>query len=164
MKEKSIKFAVGAIVTAFLLWLDQWTKMLAETKLVSGPFVLWDGVFEFHYTQNRGAAFGILQNQRLFFVIITCVIFAAVVYVFLKIPNNKKYLPMNAACILVAAGALGNFIDRIYLGYVIDFLYFKLINFPIFNVADCYITVACFGFAVLVLFYYRDEDFAFLKG
>jgi signal peptidase II len=70
---------------------------------------------------------------------------------------------MNAACILIFAGAMGNFLDRVRLEYVIDFLYFKLIDYPIFNVADCYITIACFGFALLVFFFYRDEDFDFLK-
>jgi signal peptidase II len=163
MKKKGIKCLVGALIVALLLGVDQWTKYLAQKYLIDGPYVLWDGVFEFHYSRNRGAAFGILQNQRWFFILITCVILLLVVYAFVRIPATKRYVPMNAACILIFAGAMGNFLDRVRLEYVIDFLYFKLIDYPIFNVADCYITIACFGFALLVFFFYRDEDFDFLK-
>ena len=74
---------------------------------------------------------------------------------------TKKNMPLLALCVTITAGALGNFIDRLYLEYVIDFLYFKLINFPIFNVADCYITVSCFVFLFLMFFYYKEEDLNF---
>ena len=70
-------------------------------------------------------------------------------------------MPLLALCVAITAGALGNFIDRLYLEYVIDFLYFKLINFPIFNVADCYITVSCVVFMILMFFYYKEEDLDF---
>lgn len=163
MKKKGIKCVIGALATALLIGLDQWTKYLAQKNLMDGPYVIWDGVFELHYARNTGAAFGILQDQRVFFILITSVILLAVLYAYVRIPVTKRYLPMNAACVLIFAGAMGNFLDRLRLEYVIDFLYFKWINYPIFNVADCYITVACFGFALLVFFYYRDEDFQFLK-
>ena len=63
----------------------------------------------------------------------------------------------------VFAGAIGNFLDRLRLQYVIDFLYFELIDFPVFNVADCYVTIACASFAFLVFFYYKESDFEFLE-
>lgn len=67
-------------------------------------------------------------------------------------------------CILLAAGAIGNFIDRVRFGYVRDFIYFKIINFPVFNVADCYVTVSVIIFIILILFVYKNEDdFAFLS-
>ena len=71
---------------------------------------------------------------------------------------ERKYLPLRACAVLIAAGAVGNFIDRIRLGYVVDFLYFKLIDFPIFNVADIYVTVSTALFIVLLCFYYKEED------
>ena len=64
---------------------------------------------------------------------------------------------------MISAGAVGNMIDRVSQGYVVDFLYFKLINFPVFNVADIYVTVSVVCFAVLILFYYKEDDFSFLK-
>ena len=70
---------------------------------------------------------------------------------------------MHIVLALVASGAAGNMIDRIHNDYVIDFIYFVIINFPIFNVADIYVTVATFIFAVLLLFYYKDNDFEFLS-
>lgn len=76
----------------------------------------------------------------------------------------KKYMPLRICSILLIAGAVGNLIDRVRLNYVIDFFYFKLIDFPIFNVADCYVVVACIIFAFLILFYYKeDSDFDFLR-
>ena len=64
---------------------------------------------------------------------------------------------------LICAGAAGNFIDRVAMGYVVDFLYFKLIDFPIFNVADCYVTVSTIALAFLLFRYYSDEDLEVLK-
>ena len=64
----------------------------------------------------------------------------------------------------LASGAVGNMIDRVKLDYVVDFFYFRLIDFPIFNVADCYVVIACILFVVLILFYYKDDnDFEFLN-
>ena len=66
---------------------------------------------------------------------------------------------INLILIFFVAGAIGNLIDRIVNNYVVDFFYFKLINFPIFNVADIYVTVAAFAFIILGIFYYKEEDF-----
>ena len=87
-----------------------------------------------------------------------------------KIAYEKRYSYIHFALVLLLAGALGNFADRVITmikyghSYVIDFLYFELINFPIFNVADCYVTVAAFSTIVLGIFYYKDEDFDKMLG
>lgn len=165
MKKIGMKYGVGALVAAVLVGIDQITKQLAQKYLMDGPFVIWDGVFELHYSTNKGAAFGILQDKRIFFILTTCLILAVILYFFSKIPATKKYLPLNAVCVTIFAGAVGNFLDRLRLEYVIDFLYFKLIHFPVFNVADCYITVSCVVFALLMFFCYKEEDFDFFhKG
>ena len=83
-------------------------------------------------------------------------------YVLYKMPEEKKYRILHVLLSLIAAGAIGNMIDRIRLDYVVDFIYFVLINFPIFNVADIYVTVATALFAISVLFLYKEEDFGFL--
>ena len=74
----------------------------------------------------------------------------------------KRFLPLEYNTILLIAGAIGNFIDRIKNNYVVDFLYFELIDFPIFNIADCYVVIATILFALLILFYYKDEELEFL--
>ena len=124
------------------------------------PFVIWDGVFELLYSENRGAAFGMMQGKQFFFFLIALVVLAAVVYLLWKMPVTERYMPMAVCLMMVSAGAVGNMIDRIGQGYVVDFLYFKLINFPIFNVADCYVTISAFLLILLVFFYYREEEMA----
>ena len=155
--------AAALSAVAVLTLLDQITKILAADRLADGPFVLIPGVFELRYLENRGAAFGMLQNQRVFFLVLTIVFLAVITYIYLKIPADRKYLPLRILAIVVTAGAVGNFIDRLILVYVRDFLYFSLIDFPIFNVADIYVTVSAFVFFVLVLTYYKDSDLEFLS-
>lgn len=152
---------VGILVSAVLVILDQVTKSLAVTHLKGqDAFVIWDGVFELRYLENRGAAFGIMQGQKIIFVLFTTVAMCAIIWVYLKrIPEEKKFRFLDIVCILLFAGAIGNLIDRIRMNYVVDFLYFVLIDFPIFNVADIYVTVAAFGMIFLGLFYYKNEDY-----
>ena len=76
---------------------------------------------------------------------------------------GKRYFPMQCTIVLIAAGAVGNLIDRLLHGYVVDFFYFKLIDFPIFNVADCYVVIAAFFAVVLIGFYYKEEELTFWK-
>ena len=90
----------------------------------------------------------------------TLIVLCLIAYLYLKrIPDEKKFRPMDGICILFFAGALGNFIDRVFRNYVVDFFYFKLIDFPVFNVADIYVTVAAFAMIILGLFYYKEEDY-----
>ena len=161
MKQKA-KLVTGLII-GFLaaIGLDQWTKLLAVNHLMDRPaYVIWDGVFEFLYSENRGAAFGMLQGKQWFFLIMV----AAAVYSISRMPATKKYLPLHLIAMFLSAGAVGNMIDRFTRGYVVDFLYFKLIDFPIFNVADCYVTVSMFIFILLFLFLYKEEDLNCLSG
>ena len=76
----------------------------------------------------------------------------------IRLPEVKRLLPLKACIVAIAAGAIGNMIDRVRLGYVIDFFYFELIDFPIFNVADIYVTVAAFALVLLILFYYKEDE------
>lgn len=161
MKQKRSFFTSFLIGFVILVGLDQWTKGLAVKHLMNQPpFVIWDGVFELLYSENRGAAFGMMQGKQFFFFLIALVVLAAVVYLLWKMPATERYMPMAVCLMMVSAGAVGNMIDRIGQGYVVDFLYFKLINFPIFNVADCYVTISAFLLILLVFFYYREEEMA----
>ena len=143
-------------LVAVLIIIDQITKRIAVNVLADGLRIpLINGVLEFTFVQNRGAAFGIMQNALPFFVF---------TYFLLHIPSQKRYLPLRICLCFIAAGAIGNFIDRLRLSYVRDFIYFSLIDFPVFNVADIYITCATILLVLLMLFYYRDEDdFSLLK-
>lgn len=155
------KALTGIILSVILIVIDQVTKLMAIHGLMNQqPFVILDGIFELHYLENRGAAFGILQGKKAFFIIFTILVLAFIAYIYLKrIPDEKKFRLLDGICILFFAGALGNFIDRVFRNYVVDFFYFKLIDFPIFNVADIYVTVAAFAMIILGLFYYKEDDY-----
>ena len=150
-------FAIGILV-----FLDQITKYLARRDLIDGDFVLIDGVFKLHLLENKGAVWGMFQNSVDFLSIVSIIMTVLIVILFIKIPEGKKYVILRILCISVCAGAIGNLIDRIAMGGVTDFLYIELINFPIFNVADCYITFAMVILLILVIFYYKEDDFDFL--
>lgn len=166
MNKKKTIISFGLILTLgviILTFIDQWTKHLAVQHLKDqSSIVLIPGVFELQYLENTGAAFGILNNQLWFFYIVTILLSALLIWLYFKLPMTKYYRPVHTILIFMIAGAAGNFIDRVTHQYVIDFFYFSLINFPIFNVADIYVTVGVSLLCILVLFYYKEEDFEFL--
>ena len=150
---------MGVIGFLILVLADQWTKKMAVLRLKDqDPIVLIKNVFELYYLENRGAAFGIFQGKRFAFLIITVVILLVLAYCFWNIPYTAKYTSLRCIIVLIGAGAVGNFIDRMSNGYVVDFFYFKVINFPIFNVADIYVTCSAIFLAVLLIFCYKEED------
>ncbi len=154
---------LSIVVFAVLTLFDQWTKGLAVTYLKGKePFTVWEGVFELYYFENTGAAWGILKGQQIFFYILTLILFAVFSFELYRLRKNERFVPLNFTFVMLLAGAAGNFIDRITQQYVVDFLYFKLINFPIFNVADCYITVSVAIIALLLMFFYNDEEFDYI--
>lgn len=156
-KRRLYLFSILGLIV--LIGLDQLTKYAAVLKLKGqASFVLWEGVFELSYLENRGAAFGVLQGKKIFFLMITVVFLAALVWFFHRLPLTKRYLPLRLISVLIGAGAIGNMIDRIWHNYVIDFFYFSLIDFPIFNVADIYVTVSCVLIIFYIIFFYKEED------
>ena len=115
-------------------------------------------VFQLRYLENRGAAFGMMQGMKVWFVIGTFLMLAVIIAVYWRWPMEKRYCWARGVMWLLAAGALGNLIDRLRLDYVVDFFYFELINFPIFNVADIYVTCGMAFLMLLVFFYYKEEE------
>ena len=100
------------------------------------------GVLELFYLENRGMAFGLLQDQYWLFAMMTVLFLIVMVIVFYKLPKTRRFLPLFAVLTVLTAGAVGNFYDRFLNHYVVDFIYVSLINFPVFNVADIYGTDA----------------------
>lgn len=163
-KQRISSFIQLFIAVALLTGFDQLIKFLAVENLKDKADIpLIPNVLYFQYLENRGAAFGIFQDQKIFLILLTSLILIGVCYVLWKIPADKKYIYLKLLCFLITAGGIGNLIDRIRLDYVIDFIYFAPIDFPIFNVADIYVSVGMILLFIVVLFYYKDEDFEFLK-
>lgn len=161
---KKLWILLDVIGICALVALDQYTKYLAVIHLKDKPaYIIINGIMELNYLENKGAAFGMLQNQKAFFIFVAVVILSVIGYVLLKMPDNKKYRILHIVLSLIAAGAIGNMIDRIRFNYVVDFIYFVLINFPIFNVADMYVTISTAVLVVLLLFVYKEEDLNFIS-
>ncbi|MCC8167757.1 MAG: signal peptidase II [Clostridiales bacterium] len=162
--------------------IDQLTKYLADFYLNGGAdIVIIEGVFRLHYLENSSAAFGIdpitllqeffsfsyfednpnafLLCRMAFFIVLTVIVLGVILYIFRKIPDSRRFLPINLAIVFFASGAVGNMIDRIWHRYVIDFFYFELIDFPVFNVADIYVTLSAISLVVLCLFHYNEADY-----
>ena len=160
---KKKRYLTVLIWIVILTIFDQLSKIAADQFLkFREPFVLIRNVFQLEYLENRGAAFGILQNRQEIFCLITILALLGLTFLFVRMPASPRYRPMSICYVLFMAAALGNFIDRTLQGYVIDFFYFKWINFPIFNVADIYVTTAVILLLVLVLFYYKEEELDFI--
>ena len=162
-KKTAKHYLTAFIVIAAGVILDQWSKYMAVLHLQGTDGVdLIPGVFRLTYLENRGAAYGVLQGQQWFFYIITAVILVAVLLVYRRMPAGRKFLPLRVCAVLIVSGALGNLIDRVGQGYVVDFFYFELIDFPVFNVADIFVTVSAVLLAVLLLLYYKEEDLEYI--
>ena len=148
-------FAAGAVAQ------DQWTKALTVASIpLHSRVPFWDGLFHFTYLQNTGAAFSSFQGQQWLFALIFAV-FTLLLVVELR-KNSMGFRPLERWCIVaIWAGGLGNMIDRVRLGYVVDMIEVEFIRFPVFNVADCFITCGCvLLIAHLVLFnreFWKDE-------
>lgn len=161
---KKILLTVDVLLLIFLTAADMVTKHFAIKRLKDNPpLELWEGVFELHYLENRGAAFGVLQGQKIFFILVALIILAVIVYVLWKTPYQKIYTKLHISLIFIASGAVGNLIDRMRFDYVVDFLYFSLINFPVFNLADIYVTLSSIYLVFLLLFVYKESDLEFLS-
>ena len=160
-----MKKLIYLLAAVLLIVIDQASKFWIAANLKGREnIVLIKKIFELEYVENDGAAFSSFSGKQAFLLVLTLFILAFVIFEFIRTPNDKKFIPLNITFTLLVSGAIGNMIDRVKQGYVVDFFYFVPINFPRFNVADIYITCATIILMLLVLFYYKaDEDFAFLK-
>jgi len=141
---------IAFIIIAAVVIADQVTKYLALTLLAPiRSYPLIEGVFELHFVRNRGAAWGMLADNRWVFMTVSVI---AIVIMLLYLILSKERTPLFTLSLsLILGGGIGNMIDRIFFedGAVIDFLYFKLIDFPVFNIADCAVSIG----AVLLIYY-----------
>ena len=148
------------ITLCLLIAFDQVTKIWARVSFADGDsLTIIPNVLKFIYHENTGAVWGIMSNQTTLLTIFTAFAILLMLWFYIKLPYTKRYRPMYLMLLFIAAGAIGNFIDRVVFGFVTDFIYFELIDFPVFNVADCYITVSVIFLAILGIFYYKEEDF-----
>lgn len=162
-KKKCLWLGLDALWIAVLIAFDQYTKHLAVRYLKDEPALpLWKNVFELDYLENRGSAFGLFQNKKIFLLIVGVLFMVIVFSVLVKLPQSRRFLCLHVLLGCLIAGGIGNMIDRFVQGYVVDFFSFVLIHFPVFNVADIYIVVSAFLLAFLFIFVYQEKETEFL--
>lgn len=151
----STLIAIAAIF--FLIAADQITKLLVSSNFEVGESLhIIDGLLDFTYVQNRGAAFGMFANQRWIFLIATVVLLAAIIIFWAR--GFITHFTGKIAAVLIIAGGVGNMIDRIMLGYVVDFIDISpLFDFAVFNVADCCVCIGAVFLAIYILFFMDDK-------
>lgn len=158
------KLLIADLITVVLLIVaDHVIKYIATVMLENrGSVVLVEDVLQLTYLKNTGGILGILQNQTLFIMFIVVVLIMIVIYLLTRLPDNPRFNIMHTVLSCLLAGALGNMLDRIRFGYVVDFIYFIGIDFPIFNCADILISISTIVMLLLLIFYYKEKDLEFL--
>lgn len=146
---------MGFFIIVFVIFIDQISKYGAVKYLKnSKPYIIIENFIQFNYVENKGAAFGILENKRTFFIIITIFIIVFLSFYLIKYHNSLSVLTKLSFAMLIG-GATGNLIDRMRFGYVVDFISFRFKNsysFPVFNIADTFIVISTFLIVFIILF------------
>ncbi|MDP4153923.1 MAG: signal peptidase II [Bacillota bacterium] len=144
------------IIILFAIALDRVVKIWAVSSLAPiGEIPVIKGVFHLYYAENTGAAFSILRGQQKLFIVVTIVGLAVLVWIMFKRKDWHPLLMWAFSCII--GGGIGNLIDRIRLGYVVDYFYIKLINFPVFNIADLFVSAGAVLLFIYLLFIHKEE-------
>jgi len=147
-----------ALAVFLMVALDQIVKEWARVYLLPvGRVPVIDGLIGFRYATNTGAAFGMLAGGRWFFVALTLVVFAVILVYEFKLPYTVRNMWVRIPMAFILAGAIGNFIDRLLFGYVVDMFEFLFVRFPIFNVADVLLVSGTIFYAFAALVVLKDE-------
>lgn len=151
---KNYRRLYGPLAAVILILLDQLSKQWIVNHIpLNAIRKCVPGIFSLTYLRNYGAAFSILQNQQWFFTVITLAVVGAACYYFIKNINGNFWFLFGL--LLIISGGIGNFIDRLRLGYVVDMVHLDFMNFAIFNVADSYLTV---GVVILFIALWKEEE------
>ena len=138
------------IILSLILVFDIFTKYLSSFYFKVSEIEVIKNILYFTYVENRGAAFGIMQNKQWFFILITLILIIAMILYILKVKPQDILLKLSLSFII--GGGIGNLIDRVFKGYVVDFIDLRIINYPVFNIADCFVVIGAVLLCVYILF------------
>ena len=159
LKSWGIFILCSGVLIALDLWLKHWAAANLQNQPPRG---LVPGLIGLTYLENPGAAFGLFAGfawGRVVLSVVSILLMVGILWYYSRIPTEKRFWFIRAPLILIFAGGVGNLIDRLALGVVRDMLQFLFINFPIFNLADVYVTVGAFSFMFVTLFIVKDAPF-----
>lgn len=151
------------VLLIFLNALDRVSKYLVHFHCKKDDYVIINDFLEITYLENYGGAFGILNNQRFFFIFISVLFICLIIFFLCILPNNHRLNAFQIWLTFMVSGTIGNMLDRIIYGYILDFIYIPKINFPVFNLSDVWITFGAFFTIIIVLFKLKEKDFEFLN-
>lgn len=161
--KKSVTYIIYSVIAVLLVALDQISKAHVVKYLKGHENIVWiKNVFELEYLENTGAAFSSFLGKQGLLITLSVIVLLACIFEFVRIPEGKRYVWLRIPFMLLIAGAVGNMIDRIKQGYVVDFFYFVPVNFPRFNVADICVTVSIPILIIAICFIYKDNETDFL--
>ena len=138
------------IIISLILVFDIFTKYLSSFYFKVSEIEVIKNILYFTYVENRGAAFGIMQNKQWFFILITLILIIAMILYILKVKPQDILLKLSLSFII--GGGICNLIDRVFKGYVVDFIDLRIINYPVFNIADCFVVIGAVLLCVYILF------------
>ena len=151
-------------ISAGIVLFDQVTKMIARNTLSSGDRILIPGVLRLMLVQNTGAAFGSFSGRTAALAAFTVALMALCAWAYWRTAGRTGVRVLKVTLVMIFAGGLGNFIDRAFLGSVTDFIFFETIDFPVFNVADCFVTVGALTLLISAFTVYREKEMRELLG
>ena len=162
MKKRYFAAGISVILLAVI---DQIIKYFVVKNMEFGVYkpVIGD-ILGLEYIQNTGSAWGMLSKYTFILTILSIVILLAVIYAYKNVSCSDRYRIIRILMVFVAGGAIGNLIDRIRLKYVVDYIYVKCINFPVFNFADICVTVSMILLILLIIFKFNGKDFDVILG
>lgn len=143
---------LAAVIAVLAIIADQITKYIVVENIdFKGTVPFIPGFMSFYHTRNTGAAFSMFSDQRWVFMVFSFISMGLIIFILIK--EYKRHKLLNIALSMVLGGGIGNMIDRIRLGYVVDFFKTEFMDFAVFNVADCFITVGAVLLGVYVIFF-----------
>ena len=160
MKNSTVKKLFSGIILILILTLaDQLVKYFIQANMSVGDTIpIIQDVFHITYIQNTGAAWGSFSGKTVFLLVFTSILLVLMIYAYIKLLVANKFKSLRIGLLFLISGACGNMIDRVARGYVIDMFDFTLIDFPVFNVADIYVTCSIIFLFILIIFVIDDKE------
>ena len=164
-KDKRKYILLSLLLAIVLIVLDQLSKdlIIKDYEVSEGKPVI-KGIIEILHIKNKGSAWGMFHNKPVIPIIIACILILLIMYVYKNLLGYKHYRGLRICIVFLLSGALSNIIDRIRIGSVTDFIYFKFVDFPVFNVADIYVTFSIAIMLILLIFRYKGADIDVMLG
>ena len=156
---------ISFVIAAVLIVLDQLTKdlIIKNYKVGEGKAII-NNFLEFLHIKNKGSAWGMFNNKPVVPIIISAILILLILYVYNNMLKYKHYRRIRICIVFLLTRAVSNIIDRIRIGSVTDFIYFRFIDFPVFNVADIYVTFSIAFILIFLVVCYKGSDIDVMLG